>query len=112
MKKVIKEVSIKKVNNAIDKEENTCIEEDNILHRTEKYMRSKDYRTRFAAEYWQTFIRYKRLRRLLSKYDSHTLDFKPTCSIRILRKQEKAMNNYLYCLEVRARVEHIDLSIY
>ena len=46
---------------------------------------------------------------MLVKADAHTLDFEPTCPLDLLRDQKVAMGKYLYCLEVRAEIEHIKL---
>lgn len=80
------------------------------LKDTAKMMKSKDYKERFIAEYYQTKIRYAKLHEMLVKFDAHKLEFRPDSPIRILRKQAKSMGNYLYCLEVRAKCEDIDLS--
>ena len=65
------------------------------------------YKARFAAEYWQTKIRYDKLHNILVSYDAGTLDFKPTCDISLLRHQASMMGQYLYDLEVRAKIEDI-----
>lgn len=80
------------------------------LKDTVKEMKSRDYKKRFVAEYWQLSIRYYKLRNLLVEYDAHKLKFKLNSPVRVLRKQLKAMGEYLYCLEVRAKAEDIDLE--
>ena len=72
-------------------------------------MNSDDYKERFKAEYWQTKIRYDKLRSMVVKYEADKLDFTPSCGIYLLKDQLKNMENYLYCLEVRAEVEGIVL---
>ena len=72
-------------------------------------MNSSDYKDRFAAEYWQTKIRYDKLHKMCTKYEAGTLDFTPTCSLELLKEQKAAMGKYLYCLEVRAEIEGIKL---
>lgn len=72
-------------------------------------MCSADYKERFKAEYWQTKIRYEKLHTLLVKAQAKKLDFEPTCPLDLLKSQANAMGNYLYCLEVRAQMESIDL---
>lgn len=72
-------------------------------------MNSEDYKERFKAEYWQTKIRYDKLRSMVVKYEAGKLDFTPSCGIYLLKDQLKSMENYLYCLEVRAEVEGIVL---
>lgn len=79
------------------------------LHDTVELMLSADYKERFRAEYHQTKNRYDKLHAMVVKYDAGTLDFKPTCSIELLKQQKSAMGQYLYCLEVRAQIEHVDL---
>ena len=76
---------------------------------TIKMMQSEDYKERFKAEYYQTRIRYDKLHRMIVKADAGTLEFKPTCSIELLKEQKSAMGKYLYCLEVRAEIEGIEL---
>lgn len=72
-------------------------------------MQSDEYKERFKAEYLQTKIRYEKLHKTIVKYEAGTLEFTPTCSIELLKKQASAMGNYLYSLEVRAEVEGIEL---
>lgn len=72
-------------------------------------MNSSDYKERFKAEYWQTKIRYEKLHKMIIKYEAGTLEFEPTCSIDLLKTQESHMYQYLYCLEVRAEIENIEL---
>lgn len=77
---------------------------------TIEMMQSADYKERFKVEYQQTKIRYNKLHRMLTKADAGTLEFTPTCPLDLLRDQKAAMGKYLYCLEVRAEIEHIDLN--
>lgn len=79
------------------------------LKNTVKMMQSADFKERFKAEYHQVKIRYNKLHVMLVKADAGTLEFKPSCSLRLLREQKAAMGKYLYCLEVRAQIEGIDL---
>ena len=76
---------------------------------TIKLMESDDYKDRFRAEYWQTKIRYEKLHKTIVKYDAGTLNFKPDCSISLLREQKSFMGNYLNLLEIRAEIEGIEL---
>lgn len=80
------------------------------LKNTIAAMVSSDYKARFAAEYWQTKIRYDKLHDMITSYDAGTLNFEPTCSISNLRAQARCMGQYLYELEVRAKIEDIDLK--
>lgn len=80
----------------------------NLNERVEK-MLSADYKDRFQAEYRQTKIRYDKLHAMIVKADAGKLEFEPTCPIELLRRQASAMGQYLYCMEVRAQIEGIDL---
>lgn len=79
------------------------------LRDTVEMMNSADYKERFKAEYYQTKIRYNKLHQMCIKYEAGTLDFKPTCSLDILKEQKAAMGRYLGCLEVRAEIEGVAL---
>ena len=79
------------------------------LKDTVKLMQSDEYKDRFIAEYLQTKIRYDKLHKMIVKYEAGTLDFTPSCDIRILKDQASAMGNYLYALEVRAEIEYISI---
>ena len=81
------------------------------LKNTVELMNSADYKERFKAEYCQTKIRYDKLHKMIVKYEAGNLDFEPTCPIDLLKRQAGAMGQYLYCLEVRAEIEKIDLSV-
>lgn len=80
------------------------------LNETIELMTSADYKDRFKAEYWQTKIRYDKLRMMIEKYNAGKLDFEPTCSIWILTRQMQWMEGYLHTLEVRAKIERVDLT--
>ena len=80
------------------------------LNETIEMMNSTDYKERFQAEYLQTKIRYDKLHKMVIRYEANTLNFKPSCSIDLLKEQKKHMENYLYCLEVRAEIEGISLE--
>lgn len=73
-------------------------------------MVDSNYKVRFAAEYWQTKIRYDKLHDIITSYDAGTLNFELTCNISNLRAQARCMSQYLYELEVRAKIEDIDLK--
>jgi len=81
------------------------------LNDTVKLMNSEDYKERFIAEYLQTKLRYDRLHRMVTCYEAGTLEFKPKCPVGWLKSQELAMSRYLYCLEVRAKIEQIPLDM-
>ena len=76
---------------------------------TVNLMNSSDYKERFAAEYWQTKIRYDKLHAMTIKYEAGTLDFKPDCSLELLKEQKVYMGNYIRCLEIRAEIEGVQL---
>lgn len=80
------------------------------LKDTVSAMLDECYKERFRAEYWQLKIRVEKLLLLITKYDEGTLDFKPSCSIGILRNQLDAMERYLQILKLRAKIEKIDLE--
>ena len=82
------------------------------LRDTIDLMNSADYKDRLAAEYWQTKIRYKKLRKMLIKSEAGKLEFTPTCPIYVLEDQAHTMEVYLRHLEVRAEIEEIDLEAY
>lgn len=79
------------------------------LKDTIEMMQSDDYKERFKAEYYQTKIRYDKLHKMLTRADAGTLGFTPTCPLELLWEQKETMGNYLYCLELRAEIEKIDL---
>lgn len=74
---------------------------------TVEMMFSDDYKKRFVAEYVQTKIRYKKLHKIITKYEAGTLDFEPQCSLELLKEQKMHMGNYIHTLEVRAEIENI-----
>ena len=76
---------------------------------TVELMVSDDYKNRMKAEYLQTKIRYDKLHKMIVKYESNTLDFEPSCSLDLLKKQASAMGQYLYYLDRRAEIEGIEL---
>ena len=76
-------------------------------------MTSSDYKQRFIAEYWQTKIRYEKLKDFCNKIELANLDImdepKHDVSYNILREQQRIMGEYLHILELRAIIENIDL---
>lgn len=80
------------------------------LKDTIELMNSENYKDRFKAEYYQTKIRYEKLRKMLIKHSAGTLDFTPTCSIVTLENQKRYMGEYLKALEIRAEMEGIELE--
>ncbi len=79
------------------------------LKETIEMMNSADYKERFKAEYAQLKIRYEKLHKMVVKYEAGTLNFTPSCSLELLKQQKSHMGQYLYCLEVRAQIEGIEL---
>lgn len=89
------------------------------LKDTIKLMESEDYKERFRAEYYQTKIRYEKLKKLNNKIEAYYhLDYdkrnimeepKHDCPADMLREQQQIMGNYLHILEVRAEIENIEL---
>lgn len=69
----------------------------------------KDWEIRFVDEYGQLKDRTEKLHKMIVKYKANTLEFRPNCSIELLKEQENAMRQYMYILEVRSQVEGIDL---
>lgn len=76
---------------------------------TVNMMLSDDYKERFKAEYYQTKIRYEKLKIMCDKWDKGALKFTPTCSRHIYGLQLESMHDYLTVLESRANIENIDL---
>lgn len=81
----------------------------NPLVDTSLLVKSSDFKDRFKAEYYQTKIRYDKLRQIIVKYEAGTLNFEPKCDLELLKAQAKSMDNYLYALETRAQIEGIVL---
>lgn len=103
------------------------------LKATISAMQSADYKDRFRAEYWQTKIRYEKLKVIINKWNAyndykyHTdhceqdttcvtkhlkdfLGFVPACSYDILKKQLDTMASLLETLEIRAVIEEVNLD--
>ena len=85
-------------------------------------MQSDSYRERFVAEYWQTRIRYEKLRKFNRRIEaavrtkcseeSVRVEMPPhDCPDILLVDQEDTMLRYLNLLEQRAVIERIDLNI-
>jgi hypothetical protein len=89
------------------------------LKNTIEMMSSEDYKERFKAEYYQTKIRYEKLKAFNTKIEASErtaygclvrVDMpKHDCPYDLLRNQQQAMGEYLHCLEVRAVIEGIKL---
>lgn len=70
---------------------------------------SESYKDRMINEYRETKERYEKLHRMIVKYEAGRLEFVPDCSLELLKRQAKAMGEYLYILEVRAEIEEVTL---
>lgn len=84
------------------------------LKDTIELMNSENYKERFIAEYWQTKIRYKKLKAFNNKIEAALLNCtaEPAhdCPLHLLQEQQAAMGKYLHMLELRAVIEKIDLN--
>lgn len=85
---------------------------------TIELMQSGDYEDRFKAEYWQTRIRYERLKSFNNRIEAaEATSFRENavdmpehdCPAEMLRNQQRVMGEYLHILEVRAVIEDVDL---
>ena len=77
------------------------------LKDTVEMMLSDDYKERFRAEYWQTKIRYDKLRKMVDNWEK--LDFIPTCAYSTYVCQLLAMEDYMTLLRSRAEQEEVEL---
>jgi hypothetical protein len=75
-----------------------CMEENKI-----------NFEDRLKEEYTELKKKYNNLHKTLIKLEAGTCDFSPKCSLELLKRQAKAMGEYLYTLELRAEVEGIEL---
>lgn len=81
-----------------------------VLAATATLMTSEDYKDRFKAEYIQLKNRYEGLKGMTDNWDNGTLNFTPTCPRATYNFQLRAMKEYLDILEVRAKIEGINLE--
>lgn len=76
-------------------------------------MTSDDYKERFKAEYYQTKIRYEKLKNFCNRIEvaqmMGTEEPKHDCPIELLREQQKYMGMYLSILEKRSIIEGVEL---
>lgn len=79
------------------------------LASTCEMMVSEDYKERFKAEYIQLRNRYAGLLNMIKLWDASSLSFIPTCPRATYNFQLRAMKDYLDILEVRAKIEGIEL---
>lgn len=82
-------------------------------------MQSEGYRQRFFAEYWQTRIRYEKLKAFCNRieaaketqFEEDGVDMpEHDCPLSLLKKQQHFMGEYLHILEIRAAIEGVELS--
>lgn len=89
------------------------------LKETVALMGSADYKERFKAEYYQTKIRYEKLKDFNTKIEAarqmhytkgeHSCQMpKHDCPDELLLEQQRTMGNYLHVLEVRAVIEGVE----
>lgn len=78
------------------------------LEETIGLMTSNNYEDRFIAEYEQLKERYDKLKEIVDNWDTRT--FTPKCSVSVYQSQLSAMKQYLKILELRGRVENINLN--
>lgn len=84
------------------------------FNKTAIEMMSRDYKSRFIAEYNQLKERYIRLRGMCDKWDKEGVEglgFTPTCPRDIYTIQMNIMEKYMSILEDRAQLEKIELNI-
>ena len=89
------------------------------LKDTVAMMNSEDYKERFKAEYYQTKIRYEKLKAFNTNIEAAERTAymakavtMPThdCPADLLREQQAHMGQYLHLLEVRAVIEGVELD--
>ena len=80
------------------------------LKDTAALMVSEDYKDRFAAEYYQLKIRLTKLEKMLEAWDKGELNFTPTCPRITYDFQVRHMKDYLGVLEIRAKLEGVELE--
>ena len=78
-------------------------------------MLSKDPKDRMWAEYWQTKIRYRKLKAFANRIEAARLQKKTepqhSYSYDLLRKQQSIMGEYLHVLELRFAIDGLDIDI-
>ncbi len=101
-----------------EKEKKRLRSAEHSFDHTIEMMRSPDYKERFKAEYYQTKIRYEKLKAFCNKIEAaevttHEKAPYPSplhdCPLHMLRDQQAAMGHYLHVLEIRAVIENIEL---
>ena len=78
-------------------------------------MLSNDPKDSMWAEYWQTKIRYRKLKAFANRIEAARLQGKPepqsSCSYDLLRKQQSIMGEYLHVLELRFAIDGLNIDI-
>ena len=78
-------------------------------------MLSNDHKDRMLAEYWQTKIRYRKLKTFANRIEAARLQEKPepqhSCSYDLLRKQQSIMGEYLHVLELRLAIDGLNIDV-
>ena len=69
----------------------------------------EDWKQRVVDEYKQLRGRHERLSAFITRYESGTLSFTPNCPLCLLRMQADTMRKYLDILEIRGKIEKINL---
>ena len=69
----------------------------------------EDWKQRTVDEYTQLRGRYDRLHTMILNYEAGTLSFTPNCPLCLLKMQADIMRKYLDILEVRGKIEKINL---
>ncbi|MDD6468207.1 MAG: hypothetical protein PUF50_08520 [Erysipelotrichaceae bacterium] len=88
------------------------------LKDTIEMMNSDNYKERFKSEYQQTKIRYEKLKKFntyieaasITKFQKNEIEMPVhDCPDHLLLDQQRVMGEYLHILEVRAKIEGIEL---
>ena len=78
-------------------------------------MLSNNPKDRMWSEYWQTKIRYRKLKAFTNRIEAARLQNKPepqhSCSYDLLRKQQSIMGEYLHVLELRLAIDGLNIDI-
>lgn len=71
---------------------------------------NNSWKIRFQDEYRYVKNKYDNFHKMIVRYEAGTLDFTPNCNLELLKRQAKAMGEYLYILELRAEIEGVKLD--
>ena len=87
------------------------------LENTLDLMLSPDYKHRLKAEYWQTKVRYEKLKRSNTEWEAYRITNgmqavakESKTPMEVLQQQERVMGEYLHLLELRAVLEGVELE--